>query len=239
MSVPAKKTKKYGSFLKDPEKVAEFLDYVRNGDRNYEAAKKVGVSRQLIEKYITIGRSYLNPNFKGDKSEKIADFYARYTQANPNAIVRSKHQLLDEYLIIKICEMVAEGDTVRTAATKCGISIATVNGWLRRGRYADPTDKPIYTEFAARVDAALSFQEQKLLDRMVELTEARSEKTAYDATAWMLERVHGYKETRRNENVNQTVDISITTPMKETGFELQEFKMPELEPGKDAPESGN
>ena len=239
MTVPAKKTKKYGSFLKDPEKVAEFLDHVRNGDRNFEAAQKVGVSRQLIEKYITIGRSYLNPNFKGKKSEKIAEFYVLYKEANPEAVVRPKHFRLDEYLITSICNFVAEGDTVRTAATKCGLAIATVNGWLRRGRYADPEDKAIYAEFASRVDAALSYQEQKLLDRMTELTEARSEKIQYEATAWMLERVHGYRRSQENVNVNTNVEYSITTPMKETGFELQEFKMPELEPGKDAPESGN
>ena len=215
------KPEKYHKFLSDPEKVDEFIDLVRIGFTVVEAAKECEISRQAVENAITRGRKQTKPSFKGEISQPLADFYTKYMEVNPKARRAMK---LDRYVIASFAEIIREGGSLKFAAAHNKLRLPLVYSWLRRGAEEDPDDNSLYAEFAGTVQAALAIQEQKFLDRMSELTDHKSGKTSYDATAWLLERVYGYKETRRNENVNTNVEYSITTAPKETGYQLKELE---------------
>lgn len=227
------KPEKYHKFLSDPEKVDEFIDLVRIGFTVVEAAKECGVSRQAVENAITKGRKQTKPSFKGKISEPLADFYTKYMEVNPNA---RRHMKLDRYVIASFAEIMREGGSIKFAAAHNKLPMTTVQNWIRRGAMEDSNDNPLYAEFTATVEGALAMQEQKNIDRMDDLAfNARSEKVAYEATSWNLERRFGYKEVRRNENVNTNTEITIVTESQSTGYTPIELDWkPELEEGKDA-----
>ena len=221
----AKKPAKYGEFLKNPNKIEKFLDLVARGFTLKEAAIRIGVSSKGVEKYVTQGRKYKEEGYSGQINADIQKFEESYTAIIEERGWRSSPMLkLNSYVIGTIAELIASGFTLQRAATQLGIAPHTAQQWIARGRHADPTDNPLYLEFAIAVDSARAVQEQEALDRMRELRESRSEKVSYEATAWELEHVHGYSKTNRNVNINQTVEYTVTTAPKETGYQLTELE---------------
>lgn len=241
VAVSTNKPEKYGEFIKNPKVVNKFLDLVARGFTMKEAALRLGVSSKAVEKCVTLGRKYQEDDYKGKINPDIVQFEHDYTRIiqergwNGSVVLK-----LDRYVINTIAEFIKEGFTLKRAASQLGLAHSTVNHWIRKGHEADPTSNPLYIEFAAAVEAAMAVQEQRYLDRMGDLAfNARSEKVAYEATSWTLERVHGYKEVRRNENINQNTEITITAAPTETGYTLTELEWEPnqaLEEGKDASE---
>lgn len=95
-----------------------------------------------------------------------------------------------------ICEALANGVTVETAAEIAGIGQSTLYNWLKLGREGVAKYKP----FADAVEEAIAKSELVLLERIHEAS-----KHTWQAAAWILERRFPERWGRRDRlNVTET-----------------------------------
>lgn len=86
-----------------------------------------------------------------------------------------------EDIVQKICDVVAAGAPIETAAAYAGVSKQTFYNWCRKGRETDP--EPRFAEFIERLDLAMAQWEVRDLAIIGKAAEEQ-----WQAAAWRLER---------------------------------------------------
>lgn len=89
-----------------------------------------------------------------------------------------------------ICDTIAAGNYMETAAASAGIAKTTFNDWLRKGARSNRNDK--YKRFSLAVEKAIA--DAEILGSLtIELAAAKT----WQAAAWKLERMHPKKWGRK------------------------------------------
>lgn len=86
-----------------------------------------------------------------------------------------------EEIVQRICDVVAAGAPLETAAAYAGVSRASFHAWMRKGR--EPNAEPRFAEFVERMDLALAQWEVRDLAIIGKAAEEQ-----WQAAAWRLER---------------------------------------------------
>ena len=126
---------------------------------------------------------------------------------------------LNELVIQTLEKAFSFGMTTTLSCQHAGVSVSTYQTWMGRGKYEEDT---IYSELYKRVKKAES---NHALSNLALIQKAAKEGT-WQASAWLLERKHGYHK-QQDPLIEVNLDnrqISVTQLLKELQNSDEEIK---------------